>query len=1420
MIEMPYDPASVRYWNPGGQYPGPVATRWGSTRSEVIGGGHPIAVFPDPVSGAAAHFDLLRSNYANMPLSDALRRWSGGNNADAYTANVTRQTGLAPDTVITPQFLMGPQGLALAQAMAAHEAGRSYPLTDDQWRAAQTRVFGDQGAPSFAPLSASGVPIVAAAQMMAPPPPRREVSMPSIFSGVPGFKDGGAVSTALRIAARQTDTNPTDAQKEAGNYAKGKVRLHGMEIAIENPKGSTRSGKDANGTTWKCTLPAHYGDIKRSEGADGDAVDCYIGDAHDANKVFVVDQIDSRTGKFDEHKVMLSFPSKRDALSAYEKAFSDGKGRDRIGSVAEMSVDGFRDWLKSGNTKKPVGDLRKTFADGGSVRPIPEQDFDALVNAMPSVPSAPPPSFLSNRLSAADERLNNVFEPINWALGYPGRVVDRMLPRSLQSGISDGYAEGHGPTLHAIDQMGTYRPGPDARMSNNVEDRRPRSVWDYGRAEGGAVPGPQASLEFARGGTPMTKRYADGGAPRIWADMVPPPRATLGDRFPWFQTADQQRLAQQRRARELQVYEATRNRYHDDQYRSDMHSANLGRVWMRPEDSDGVPVLPVQPYANGGQAGYADGGPPFIPGGLPPLPVSDPVGSMDFTPETARRAFLGPRAPVASSSNTAMGDLLAHYYGNPDLGSNINVGRAVSGAENIAGGVLEGASHLTGIPMAADAGTQMARAVDTGDILRGLGAAGEMGLAMLPVSRPIRGALDSSVLRRVAVGAGYGGFPLLAAGTTRGAQGGQPDDGLTPDMRTRRLALQKKQDKTPLLRAEREELNQINAITAEHLRLQSAAATARNTRQETASESENQRLTAEAVAARDRILNDAPQPFDRAFPNLSAAVPFLPIALGAGTGLALSLPRALGERSALQAWNTAINNAGRTTSPRIRSQMIDEAAAAERNWPVATTRDKLGSYAFPMGLSAVEGAFVPNLPHAYNAIRQPEENPQRQALQEYYRRLPENHPERQRTLDLLNNAAVVPHGNPTLENARLYFSDWQNRALPRSLAGAGEAMGAAIPGVTLGNMFRPYERALPRAQTEALVNARPPTPPPASGGPPPPPAGLPPPPSLAPITPPPPAPQSAAPPPPAAAPTSPASTSDLTPRQLLARRQNRGNENNGGQFATGYRRRQRTPEQQAVDHHTDPDKLTRGQKNGGLVNRALELARKFGGRAKQGYADGGAPDPYLEDQRMQSAEYNSRFTAPGEDHPFKRYAASRSFNEPFEDWRRIRTPGLLDYILPRYWPDNNRPDGIGVLPQAPYAHGGHVSGGSGPVVAGGIVGDTGGREDAKPVSVKSGSFVIPADCVAALGTGNSLNGMKALELQFGKASPNAMAAGGSAQDVPIRISDGEYVLDPAQVAQVGGGNMERGHAVLDKLVLQIRKNHIATLKQLPRPARD
>ncbi len=151
------EPASIRTNNPGAQWAGDVAGQYGATGKINLPGGNNAAVFPDKESGAAAQFALLDKGYTGKTLGEAIKKWSGGNDSRAYADSVSRATGLPLDTKLTHDVLAGPQGIKLAQAMARVEAGREYPMSDEQWGNAQRRAFGNPMA-TVSPGSEFSVP--------------------------------------------------------------------------------------------------------------------------------------------------------------------------------------------------------------------------------------------------------------------------------------------------------------------------------------------------------------------------------------------------------------------------------------------------------------------------------------------------------------------------------------------------------------------------------------------------------------------------------------------------------------------------------------------------------------------------------------------------------------------------------------------------------------------------------------------------------------------------------------------------------------------------------------------------------------------------------------------------------------------------------------------------------------------------------------------------------------------------------------------------------------------------------------------------------------------------------------------------------------------------------------------------------------
>jgi hypothetical protein len=163
----------------------------------------------------------------------------------------------------------------------------------------------------------------------------------------------------LKSAIAETETEPTEAQKKAGNYKKGHLSFGGYDFTVETPKGVTRSGKDEQGKPWSVTMHDTYGYILGKIGVDGDHIDMFINDSADLDtfdgNVYVVDQVNPETGEFDEHKVMYGYPSEEAATEAYLANYSKGwKGLGKVTGVPKATFD---KWLESSDRKtKPFAD--------------------------------------------------------------------------------------------------------------------------------------------------------------------------------------------------------------------------------------------------------------------------------------------------------------------------------------------------------------------------------------------------------------------------------------------------------------------------------------------------------------------------------------------------------------------------------------------------------------------------------------------------------------------------------------------------------------------------------------------------------------------------------------------------------------------------------------------------------------------------------------------------------------------------------------------------------------------------------------------------------------------------------------------------------------------------------------------------------
>lgn len=280
-------------------------------------------------------------------------------------------------------------------------------------------------------------------------------------------------SLRLKSAIEETETNPSDAQKESGNYKKGHIKFGGYDYTIENSKGSTRSGKDADGKEWKVTMHDTYGYIRGKLGKDGDHLDMFINDKADLDNwngdVFVVDQVNP-DGSFDEHKVMYGYDSMDDAKKAYLDNYS--KGWKGLGNITGSSKDEFDKWLDTSNRKlKPFADYAKVkFSlkskpvrfEAGKIKSVDELTDEDFTSAFRNVELPAIPKNVDAAIGANGKPIvikKNIFEK-NWN-------AHKFTPTESKKVLNDA--------LYNTDLVGHTQPTkkPNHWVAIKLDDKSP-----------------------------------------------------------------------------------------------------------------------------------------------------------------------------------------------------------------------------------------------------------------------------------------------------------------------------------------------------------------------------------------------------------------------------------------------------------------------------------------------------------------------------------------------------------------------------------------------------------------------------------------------------------------------------------------------------------------------------------------------------------------------------------------------------------------------------------------------------------------------------------------------------------------------------------------------------------------------------------
>lgn len=176
------------------------------------------------------------------------------------------------------------------------------------------------------------------------------------LTGLADATPASALEDAAHAAApspKNERPEPTPAQAEAGNYAKGHFKIDGLDVSIENPEGSVRKDMKNVPPKWENQMKAHYGYIRGTVGQDGDHIDTFIKPGtkgEHGGEVFVVDQLHA-DGTPDEHKVMVGYANEQEARDAYLSHYP--KGWKGLGAITAAPIDQFKAWLKEGDTKQP-----------------------------------------------------------------------------------------------------------------------------------------------------------------------------------------------------------------------------------------------------------------------------------------------------------------------------------------------------------------------------------------------------------------------------------------------------------------------------------------------------------------------------------------------------------------------------------------------------------------------------------------------------------------------------------------------------------------------------------------------------------------------------------------------------------------------------------------------------------------------------------------------------------------------------------------------------------------------------------------------------------------------------------------------------------------------------------------------------------
>lgn len=130
---------------------------------------------------------------------------------------------------------------------------------------------------------------------------------------------------------------------------KGHINFQGLDIRVENPTGTVRSGISSSGQTWETSMEADYGYIAGTEGKDGEDVDVFVGPDKDAQSAYIITIMKPPSFEnIDEQKVMLGYNTGAEAKRAFMRHYDSPKF---FGNMIAMTMTDFKKKVKESDGK-------------------------------------------------------------------------------------------------------------------------------------------------------------------------------------------------------------------------------------------------------------------------------------------------------------------------------------------------------------------------------------------------------------------------------------------------------------------------------------------------------------------------------------------------------------------------------------------------------------------------------------------------------------------------------------------------------------------------------------------------------------------------------------------------------------------------------------------------------------------------------------------------------------------------------------------------------------------------------------------------------------------------------------------------------------------------------------------------------------